>query len=105
MVGSAVLVAVAGVSRSRGLDVEGFLLGLALWLAALVWWPLWFLAKWCGVRWKIVVRHEGQMVRTEKVRGWDTSQHRIEEIALSLRAGVVAHRLISPDAQVANPQR
>ncbi|MBX8687365.1 hypothetical protein GO011_07955 [Mycobacterium sp. 20091114027_K0903767] len=47
-------------------------------------WPVWFVAKFLGFPWKIVVRKDDREVRTEKVRGWKASRRRVAQIAAEL---------------------
>ena len=50
-------------------------------------WPLWFLAKFCGVRWVITVERNGHQVGRELVRGWNGSTRRVNEIAMEVASG------------------
>ncbi len=50
-------------------------------------WPFWVLAKFCGVRWVITVKRDGQQVGKERVRGWNRSKQRVDEIARELAEG------------------
>nr|WP_194946068.1 hypothetical protein [Mycolicibacterium malmesburyense] len=50
-------------------------------------WPLWLLAKFCGVRWVITIERDGHQVDRELVRGWNRSKGRMNEIALQIAAG------------------
>ncbi|MGO4445744.1 hypothetical protein AB4Z42_20555 [Mycobacterium sp. 2YAF39] len=50
-------------------------------------WPFWLLAKFCGVRWVITVERNGHQVGREQVRGWNSSQRRVNEIAQEVVAG------------------
>ncbi|GFM18336.1 MULTISPECIES: hypothetical protein [Mycobacteriaceae] len=59
-----------------------FLLALPL-LAA---WPIWLLAKLCGVPWKVVTERDGDEVAREKVKGWRASGRRIQEIVAEKKA-------------------
>ncbi|WP_242638706.1 hypothetical protein [Mycolicibacterium sp. S2-37] len=67
-------------------------------LPFLIVWPFWFLAKFCGVPWKIVVTRDGEDVTVEKVKGWQASRRRVEEIARGIRAfGEVPAAGLDPD--------
>lgn len=66
--------------------VVGALL-LLVWLPLALAWPFWFLAKLCGVPWKIVVTRNKDRIYTKRVRGWSASDRRIDEIVQSLRDG------------------
>lgn len=50
-------------------------------------WPLWLLAKFCGVRWVITIERDRHQVDRELVRGWNRSKGRMNEIALQIAAG------------------
>lgn len=50
-------------------------------------WPLWLLAKWCGVPWTVLVERDGTEVTRERVRGWRNSGQRIAELAGMAEAG------------------
>jgi len=52
-------------------------------------WPFWFIAKWLGVRWKIVIERDGTVVGETLVRGWRKSQRRIQELTQSAAAGTL----------------
>jgi hypothetical protein len=54
------------------------------------WWPFWFASHWLGVRWRIVVKRDGEKVSEERVRGWRNSRRRIHEILESATAGTPA---------------
>jgi hypothetical protein len=54
-------------------------------------WPFWFIAHWLGLRWVIVIERDGTQVGEERVRGWDKSKRRIQEIAESVAAGTLEH--------------
>lgn len=45
---------------------------------------VWFVAKFLGLPWKIVVRKDDREARTEKVRGWKASKRRVAQIAAEL---------------------
>lgn len=47
-------------------------------------WPFWFVAKFLGFPWKIVVRKDDREARTERVRGWKASKRRVAQIAAEL---------------------
>jgi hypothetical protein len=70
---------------SWGDSVFGVIMFL-LALPVILTWPLWMLAKLCGVPWKIAVHRDGDEVRTEKVSGWRASKARIDEICAEIRA-------------------
>lgn len=58
-------------------------------LLVLVAWPFWFVAKFLGVPWTIVIERTGREVGTERVRGWRASERRMDEIRRNiLTAGV-----------------
>lgn len=61
---------------------------LVLWLPFALVWPIWFVAKFCGAPWKVVIRRNREEVYTERVRGWSKSEQRIDAIVQSLRKGV-----------------
>lgn len=63
-----------------------FLLALPL-LAA---WPIWLLAKLCGVPWKVVTERDGDEVAREKVKGWRASGRRIQEIVAEKKAAAAS---------------
>jgi DivIVA domain-containing protein len=52
-------------------------------------WPPWFIAKWLGVPWVILIERNGSEIGDERVRGWRESQRRIQEIAESAAAGTL----------------
>lgn len=54
-------------------------------LPVLLVWPIWFVAKLCGVPWKVITERDGDEVSTEKVKGWRASGRRIDEIMAGLR--------------------
>jgi hypothetical protein len=60
------------------------------------WWPFWFIAHWLGLRWRIVVKRDGEEVHEEWVRGWRKSGRRIQEIAESVTAGTFEQSLGVP---------
>jgi hypothetical protein len=57
------------------------------WLQIMVVWPFWFIARWPGAPWIIVIDYEGRTVGQERVRGWAESRRRIQEIAQSAAGG------------------
>jgi hypothetical protein len=62
-------------------------------LLVLLAWPFWFVAKFLGVPWTIVIERAGREVGTERVRGWRASGRRMDEIRRSiLAAGVSDYR-------------
>ena len=66
-------------------DVGGYLLAVL--------WPPWFIAKWLGVRWVIAIERDGKVVCDARVRGWRTSQRRIQELAGAAAAGTLQKEL------------
>lgn len=68
-------------------DFFGWVIGLVLIVPFLVLWPLWLLAKLCGVRWVVVVERDHVEVQRELVRGWRRSGGRCVELALQIRQG------------------
>ena len=70
---------------SSTFGVVMFLLALPL-LAA---WPIWLLAKLCGVPWKVVTERDGDDVAREKVKGWRASGRRIQEIVAEKKAAAI----------------
>jgi hypothetical protein len=62
-----------------------FLLALPVLLA----WPLWLLAKLCGMPWKVVTERDGEEVGREKVKGWRASGRRIDEIVAEKKVAAV----------------
>ncbi len=50
-------------------------------------WPLWLLAKYCGVRWVITIERDGHQVGRELVRGSGNAKRRINDIALEIAQG------------------
>jgi hypothetical protein len=85
-------------SLGSGLDGNSLgdnpLLGLLLLLLLLplflvAWWPLWFIAHWLGLPWRIVIGRAGVEVDEERVRGWLQSRRRIRQIAESAAAGTL----------------
>jgi hypothetical protein len=61
-------------------------------------WPFWFLAKFCGVPWKIEITRNGEEHGVEKVRGWRASRRRVEEIDRGIRSfGEVPAADLDPD--------
>jgi hypothetical protein len=91
------------VRRRRWYDMSGSLSGvdgnslgdnpllglLLLPLFFVAWWPVWFIAHWLGLKWKIVIERDGTEVGDEQVRGWRKSQRRIQEIAELAAAGTL----------------
>jgi hypothetical protein len=59
---------------------------LAILLMILLW-PLSLIAHGLGLPWTIVIERDGRRVGKEKVRGWNKSGQRIQEIAQSAAAG------------------
>ncbi len=70
-------------------------LGILVVIAVLVgaWWPFWFVAHWLGLRWRIVIKRDGDEVDEEYVRGWRRSRRRIREILESATAGTLPQPL------------
>jgi len=56
-------------------------------------WPPWFIAKWSGVRWIILIERNGREVGEVRVRGWRKSQRRIHEMAEAAVAGTLQKEL------------
>src|SRR5689334_559994 len=69
----------------RGGDLDTFFLAVV--------WPPWFIAKWFGVRWIILVERNGREVGEVRVRGWRKSQRRIHEIAEAAVVGTLQKEL------------
>ena len=68
-------------------------------LPFMVVWPFWFLLKWLGVRWAVVIERDGTKVGQELVRGWGKSGQRIAELAQAAEAGVLAQQYPAPASQ------
>jgi DivIVA domain-containing protein len=62
-------------------------------LQVIVMWPPWFIAKWLGVRWKIVIERDGIEAGEALVRGWRKSQRCIQEIAEMAAAGTLQQEI------------
>ena len=62
-------------------------------------WPFWFLLKWLGVRWAIVIERDGKKVGQELVRGWRASGNRVDELAQAAEAGALAQQYPAPVPQ------
>lgn len=77
----------------------GILVALALVVGA--WWPFWFVAHWLGLRWRIVIKRDGDEVDEEYVRGWGRSRRRIQEIIELATAGTLERSLPLPPAEPA----
>ena len=60
-------------------------------LLVLLAWPFWFVAKFLGVPWTIVIERTGREVGTERVRGWRASERRMDEIRQSILGAGVSH--------------
>jgi hypothetical protein len=75
----------AGANLSSAQEA-GFIIVL---LQVIVLWPPWFIAKWLGVRWRIVIVRNGTKVGEVRVRGWRKSQRRIADMAASAAAGTL----------------
>jgi hypothetical protein len=65
---------------------------LGAYLLAVLWLP-WFIAKCLGVRWVISIERNGIEVCDARVRGWRTSQRRIQELAGAAAAGTLQKEL------------
>ncbi|WP_139335368.1 hypothetical protein [Mycobacterium sp. GA-1841] len=59
--------------------VIGAIFSIAMLLQLLAW-PFWFLAKFLGAPWTIVIEQAGREVGTERVSGWRASRRRMDEI-------------------------
>jgi hypothetical protein len=70
-----------GISGNGTFGAIVFVLALPI----LAMWPLWLLAKFCGVPWQVVTERDDDEVSSEKVRGWRASGRRIAEITAGLR--------------------
>jgi hypothetical protein len=55
-------------------------------------WPFGFIANLLGFPWKIVIYRDHRQVGREKVRGWNESRQRVQEIAESVAAGTLHER-------------
>ncbi|MDT5116332.1 MAG: hypothetical protein QOE30_2071 [Mycobacterium sp.] len=95
------------VRRRRWYDLTGFPvdsgdhgIGGLMILITLVggWWPFWFIAHWLGLRWRIVIKRDGEQVDEEWVRGRRYSRLRIQEIIESATAGTLQQSLPVPPA-------
>ncbi|MCP9275026.1 hypothetical protein [Mycolicibacterium arenosum] len=53
-------------------------------------WPIWFVAHWFGLRWRIAVYRDGTLSYEKVVRGWGASRRRMRRIADDISAGVAA---------------
>jgi hypothetical protein len=73
-------------------DVSGDLLIILVQWVVMA--PIWFVAKWFGVAWVVVIERNGTVVREVNVRGWRRSERRIQEFARSAFEGTL-------DAQIA----
>jgi hypothetical protein len=62
------------------------------------WWPFWFIAHWLGLRWRIVIKRDGEEVHEEWLRGWRKSRRRIQEITESATVGTLQQSLTVPPA-------
>ena len=71
-------------------DPDGGDLGALVLLPLL--WPFGFIANLLGVPWKIVIFRDHRQVGREKVRGWNESRQRVQEIAESVAAGTLHER-------------
>jgi hypothetical protein len=68
-------------------DFFGWVVGLVLILPVLLLWPFWFVAKFLGVRWVLVVERDHVEVQRELVRGWRRSGARSGELATQIAQG------------------
>lgn len=68
-------------------DFFGWIIGLVLVLPFLIAWPFWFLTKFVGARWVIVVERDHREVQRELVRGWRRSNGRTAELLLEVSQG------------------
>ncbi len=59
-------------------------------LLAVAWWPIWFVAHWFGLPWRIVIKRGGNDVYEIEVRGWRKSRRRIQEVAESAAVGTLS---------------
>ena len=59
-------------------------------------WPLWFVAHWLGLPWRIVIKRDGTQVDEEAVRGWGNSRRRMQEIAEAAAAGTLLEEQTTP---------
>lgn len=57
--------------------------------------PFWFIAKWFGVPWTIVIERNGTEVGEERVRGWRNSRRRIQQIVESAAAGTLTEVIVA----------
>lgn len=73
--------------------------GIVIILEAIVLWPPWFLAKFLGVPWRIVIDRRGNEVGEERVRGWRRSSRRIQELADIAAAGQMEQHLAAQRAR------
>ena len=78
-----------------GIDFLNFIFFIIV-LPFMVLWPFWFLLKWLGVRWEIVIERDGKKVGSEKVRGWRRSGQRVEELTQAAVAGGLPQYAGSP---------
>ncbi|OBB33109.1 hypothetical protein A5792_11880 [Mycolicibacterium peregrinum] len=60
-------------------------------LLVLLAWPFWFVAKFLGVPWKIVIERAGRELGTERVRGWRASARRMDQIRQSILGAGASH--------------
>jgi hypothetical protein len=60
--------------------------------------PWAYIAHLLGLPWTIVIHRDGMQVGREKVRGWNKSKRRIQEIADSAAAGTLEQSLGLPPA-------
>lgn len=69
------------------IDLDWFLLSLVVAVPFVVLWPVWYAAKFCGVRWRIVIERDGTQVGHELVRGSRHARARVADLALTIAAG------------------
>ncbi|SEQ32100.1 hypothetical protein SAMN04488583_2323 [Mycobacterium sp. 88mf] len=68
-------------------------------------WPFWFVAKFLGVPWTIVIERDGREVGTERVKGWRASERRMDEIRRNiLTSGVSQQNPPYPPSRQADRQ-
>lgn len=62
-----------------------FAIGMVLTLPLVVIWPFWLLSRFLGAPWTLVVKRDGDEVRREEVKGWNSSRQRMTEILDEVR--------------------
>ncbi|MFG1929924.1 hypothetical protein ACGFK1_04625 [Mycobacterium sp. NPDC048908] len=63
------------------------LVEIAVGLVFVLLWPFWWLTKFLGARWVVVVERDGHEVARELVRGGRKAKGRINDIALQIGRG------------------